>query len=93
MKITELPETVWEHYWEKVYNRIERSVAWFIFILGTCIISLYGIFKVVTEPNINTFVGLGTILALVGFAILFLSVLREKHNVNKIDRYMSEIKR
>jgi hypothetical protein len=93
MKIADLPETVWEKYWTVVYNRIERSVAWFLFILGALILNIYWIYRVITDPSIRNIVGLGTILMVVGLAILFLSVLREKRAVNKSDRYISEIKR
>ena len=93
MKIADLPEVVWEKYWEKIYNRIERSVAWFLFITGALILNGYWIYRVITDPKMYNIVGLGIILTVVGLAILFLSVLREKITVNKTDRYISEVKR
>ena len=93
MKLAELPEAVWEKYWNSVYNTIERSVAWFLFICGALILSGYWVYRVITEPGITTIVGLGGMLMLIGFAILLLSVLREKLTVNKSDRYISEVKR
>ena len=93
MKIAELPEAVWERYWNSIYNRVERSVAWFLFIIGTIILSGHSIYRVITDPGLHTIVGLGIVLTLVGFAILFLSVLREKITVNKEDRYISEVDR
>ena len=93
MKIAELPEAVWEKYWTGVYNQLERSVAWFFFILGSLMIAGYSIYKAVTDPGLRSFVGLGAVFAAIGFAILILSVLREKLTVNKEDRYISEVKR
>ena len=93
MKIANLPETIWEKYWTGVYNRIERSVAWFMFILGALIVNVYWFYKVITDPSIRSFVGFGTVLMIAGLAVLFLSVLREKTAVNKSDRYISEVKR
>jgi len=93
VKIAELPEAVWEHYWDKIYNRIERSVAWFLFILGALILNGYWLYRVITEPDLHNIVGLGVMLMIVGFAVLFLSVLREKLTVNNADRYISEVKR
>ncbi|MBT4482194.1 MAG: zf-HC2 domain-containing protein [Candidatus Latescibacteria bacterium] len=93
MKIADLPEAVWDKYWEKIYNRIERSVAWFLFITGALILNGYWIYRAITDPGLYTLVGLGTVLTIVGFLILFLSVLREKLTVNKSDRYISEVKR
>ena len=93
MKIAELPEAVWEKYWAGVYNQLERSVAWFFFILGSLMIAGYSVYKAVTDPGLHSFVSLGAVFAVIGFAILFLSVLREKFAVNKKDRYSSEVKR
>ena len=93
MKLADLPEAAWEKYWSSVYNQLERSVAWFLFIVGAVILLSYSIYKVITEPGMNSIVSLGVYLSLIGFAILFLSVLREKLNVNKKDRYISEVER
>ncbi|MFC1693915.1 anti-sigma factor family protein [Candidatus Latescibacterota bacterium] len=93
MKIADLPEKVWDKYWDKIYNKIERSVAWFLFITGALILTGYSIYNAVTDPGLYSLVGLGIVLTLVGFAILFISVLREKLTVNKNDRYISEVKR
>ena len=93
MKLADLPEVVWEQYWDKIYNRIERKVAWFLFIIGALIINGYWIYRVVTDPKLYNIVGLGIVLMIVGFALLFLSVVREKFAVNKVDRYISEVKR
>ena len=75
MKIANLPEAVWDKYWDRIYNRIERSVAWFIFIVGAIILVGYWIYRAVTHPDLYTIAGLGTVLLVVGFAVLFLSVL------------------
>ena len=93
VKIADLPEAVWERYWTGIFNRIERSVAWFLFIAGALILTLYGLFKFATDPGVTTIVGLGVILLVVGFAVLMLSVVREKLAVNKVDKYISEVKR
>ena len=92
MKLADLPEVIWEQYWDKIYNRIERKVAWFLFIIGALIINGYWIYRVVTDPKLYNIVGLGIVLMIVGFAVLFLSVVREKFAVNKVDRYISEVK-
>ena len=93
MKIADLPEAVWEKYWTGVYNRIERSVAWVLFIAGSLILIGYWLYRVITEPALHNFVGLGLMLMLCGFLVLLLSVIREKFAVNRADRYISEVKR
>ena len=93
MKLADLPEAVWEKYWTGVYNRIERSVAWIMFIIGAIILNGYWVYRVITDPGIKSVVGLGTVLMTAGFAVLLLSVFREKRVVNRADRYISEVKR
>lgn len=93
MKIADLPETVWEKYWTGVYNQIERSVAWVLFIAGSLILIGYWFYRVITDPGLYNIVGLGFMLMLFGFLVLLLSVIREKHAVNRVDRYISEVKR
>jgi hypothetical protein len=93
MKIAELPETVWEKYWEGVYNQLERSIAWFFFILGSLMLTGYGIYEVIIDPSLRNFAGLGMLFMVIGFAVLMLSVIREKLAVNKVDRYISEVKK
>ena len=93
MKIAELPEAVWEKYWTGIYNKVERSVAWFFFIIGSIIVSGYSIYRMIVDPGIDSILRLGIVLTVIGAAILFLSVLREKMAVNRKDRYISEVDR
>ena len=93
MKLTELPERVWDTYWEGIHNRIERSVAWFLYIIGAVILIGHSLYLFITDPGVETIVRLGGILMIAGFAVLLLSVLREKLTVNNHDRYISEVKR
>lgn len=93
MKLADLPERIWDTYWEGIYNRIERSVAWFLFILGAVILTGYSLWLFIVDPGIETAVRLGVVLMMAGFAVLLLSVLREKLTVNRHDRYISEVKR
>lgn len=93
MRIADLPEAVWDKYWTGIYNRIERSVAWFLFVIGSVMMIGYSLFQALTDPTVETFVRLAMILMIVGFAILLLSVIREKFAVNRADRYISEVQR
>jgi len=93
MKIADLPQTVWDRYWTGVYNRIERSVAWFLFILGAAMLVAYDIYQIITDPTLESYVQLALMLLIVGFAVLLLSVIREKIAVNRTDRYQREVKR
>lgn len=36
------PEQVWESYWLKVYNRLERNLGWILFSIGAIVLLCYG---------------------------------------------------
>lgn len=93
MKIADLPRTVWDGYWDRIHNRIERRIAWFVFIVGLIMLNGYWIYQAVTDPGLRSFLGLALVFTIGGFAVLFLSVLREKLTVNKSDPYIREVKR
>ena len=91
MKFKPFPEMFWDEYWENVYNRIERGLGWILFSLGAIILLSYGAYELLKEFFLNPKepliekVGLG--LLIVGFIVVFVSVLREKLMVRKIDKY------
>ncbi len=91
MKFKPFPEMFWDDYWENVYNRIERGIGWIFFSVGAIILLAYGAFELFEnffmnpkEPLIEK-VGFGFFL--LGFIIVFVSVLREKLMIRKVDKY------
>ena len=49
--------------------------------------------EIVRDPNVATVLKVGVVAAILGLAILFVSILRERLAVSKADRYSREIKR
>lgn len=96
MKLTSPPAEVWDNYWKNVYNRIERGIAW-IFISISCVVLLtYGGFKAVEsilgDSDLAGIIKVAILLAIAGFMVLFVSVIREKFFTQKSDPY-KEIQR
>jgi predicted anti-sigma-YlaC factor YlaD len=89
--LLEPEDRIWQDYWSSVYNRIERSVGWIIFSLAAIILIIYGGFKLIEEmikdPNIEIIFKVGLLVLIVGLAILFISVLRERLHFWQKDRY------
>lgn len=82
---------IWETYWYRVYNRIERSLAWLIFTVGVGILIVYGVIQLVSDlwqnPTMPLILKLGLFGTLLGLFILLISVIRERLYLKKNERY------
>jgi len=97
IKFTEPTDEQLERYWSGVYNRLERGAGWVLFSIGAIVLLCYGGFKLVEEvvrdPAVAWWVKGGVLALVFGLAILFVSLLRERLAVRKVDRYSREVKR
>ena len=89
--LVEPEDRIWQHYWDNVYNRIERGVGWIFFSIAAICLVLYGGFKlieeIVADPAIGFFLKITLFILILGLAILLVSVLRERLYFWKRDRY------
>ncbi|RMH64340.1 MAG: hypothetical protein D6677_05060 [Calditrichaeota bacterium] len=87
---------VWDMYQSNIYNRLERGISWFVFIIGVLLIAGYGIFEFITEfltdAHVPLVMRVGVSLTGAGVLALFASVLREKLFMRKNDPY-NEVQR
>ena len=93
MKFEILPEVQWDAYWDQVYNKIERGIGWILFSIGFILVATFLGYQALEEffmdpkqPILLKF-GVGTLT--LGLIFLFVSVLREKLMVKKVDKYRS----
>jgi hypothetical protein len=91
MKFKKLPEMYWDEYWTHVYNRIERGFSWIFISVGAIIllgfISWQAIQGLIMNTTIHPLMKAGIILLTIGLVILFVSVVREKIMIRKVDKY------
>jgi hypothetical protein len=91
------PEKEWEKYWSSLYNRLERGIGWIVFSIGAIItITFFGfqfIKELIRDPHIALYAKVGLIALILGLAILFVSVLRERITLSRTDKYSKEVKR
>ncbi|GAF67843.1 unnamed protein product [marine sediment metagenome] len=89
--LVEPEDRIWQDYWNGIYNRIERSIGWLIFSVAAILLAIYGGFKlieeIVTDATVGMLLKLGLLALIVGLAILFVSVLRERIYFWNKDRY------
>jgi len=84
-------EKIFREYWSSIYNRIERSIGWILLSVCGMVLIFYAGYKMVEEIVKDPDVAIIFKIAMLGFiaaiAILLVSVLREKLNFRKKDRY------
>ena len=89
--LAEPEDRIWQQYWSGVYNRAERGIGWIIFSISAILLLIYGGFKFIEElvkdPTVDIILKAGLIALIIGLAILFVSVLRERIYFRKKDRY------
>jgi hypothetical protein len=91
MKYKILPDMYWDEYWRQIYNRLERGISWILISLGAIIVLSFALWTAVSDlladHFINPFLKYGILILIVGMVILFISILREKLMVKKVDKY------
>jgi len=91
MKFKILPDMYWDEYWQHVYNRLERGISWILISLGAIVVLSFAIWTAVSDlladQTINPFLKCGILILIVGIVTLFVSILREKLMVRKVDKY------
>ena len=97
IKFKEPSDAELERYWKSVYNRLERGLGWVLFSVGAIILLCYGGFKlieqVIKDPRVALLFKIGLVALVFGVVILFVSLLRERLAVGKVDKYSKEIER
>ncbi len=88
-----VPDEVWDTFLDGVYNRVERRIGWMLTITGLSAALLVALYFLVVLPWAPAAVKLAVELLLVGLAVLFVSVLRQRRFMLKTDRYSRDVKR
>ncbi len=91
MKFKILPDMYWDEYWQQVYNRLERGISWILISLGAIIVMTFALWTAATElladQAIHPILKFGIFILIIGGVVLFVSILREKLMVRRVDKY------
>jgi predicted anti-sigma-YlaC factor YlaD len=97
MRFKEPGDEELERYWAGVYNRVERGIGWILLSVGAILTLCYGAFEIIEEmirdPAISVILKVGVCALIAGLVVLFVSLLRERLVVRKVDRYAREVER
>lgn len=85
-RLRQPPPEIWDRYWEEIEDRIGKHIGWWLMAIGGFLLAAYGSVKILLLAE-NSFVRIGLGLLILGFAILFLSVLRGHLLERPKDRY------
>jgi predicted anti-sigma-YlaC factor YlaD len=89
--LVEPEDRLWQQYWGGLYNRIERGIGWMVFSVAGILLLIYGGFtaieNVIKDPTVSALLKVGLLALLVGLAVLFVSVVRERIYFWSKDRY------
>lgn len=91
MTYADLPDEVWENYWQSLYKKLERGFGWIFMSLGAITLLFYCMFQFLSELYNNQttplIVKISVTALLLGVIILLVSYSRERLFAYKRDRY------
>lgn len=93
LHVEDPPEEVWDTFLDGVYNRVERRTGWLVFIVGLVLLTAFGVYRFIVEPWGPALVKVLIATVVIGLAVLFISVLRQRLHAAKTDRYSKEVHR
>lgn len=91
MKLKNPSKEFWDGYWTRLYNKLERGIAWTAISIGAIILIAYGSIQAVNQffadKQTPLIVQIGTVALVFGIIVLIFSVIREKYFISKHDKY------
>jgi len=87
------PEEEWDRFMQGIYNRAERGVGWALILFGLIVWAGIGAYCFVVDPFTDALTKLLIAAPVVGLAVLFASILRQRLHVARRDRYSREVQR
>ncbi len=96
VKYADLPDEVWDSYWESLYRKTERGLGWIFLSIGAIVLLGFGLFELLcglyTNPEVPLWAKFGVTAVGGGLAFLLVSYGRERLFAYHRDRY-SEVKK
>ena len=91
VKYADLPEEVWESYWQSLYRKTERGVGWIFYSIGAIVLVCYGLFELFSNlfvnPEVPMLIKIGVTALVLGSGVLLVSLVRERIFAYRRDRY------
>ncbi len=96
LKFKEPSEDIWQSYWLRVYNRMERGLGWILVSFGAIVLLTFGAIEFLrglfADAGLPWYLKGAIFCLAAGAVILLISVLREKIFLHKSERYKDIIR-
>ncbi|RLD09160.1 MAG: hypothetical protein DRI44_09095 [Chlamydiae bacterium] len=90
--LPEFEDSLQKEFSAGVYNKLERATGWVLSCIGVALVLGYGIYELITQPDINAVYRIGMAALVIGFGLLFSGVLRGRLKLKKHDKYKEVIR-
>ena len=91
VRYADLPDEVWESYWQSIYRKLERGIGWILFSMGAIILLIaaaYAFFAgFLADPSVPLIIKVGVSAIVAGLIFLLVSYARERLFAYNRDRY------
>ena len=94
--IAQPPEEVWDRFQRSVGHRTERNIAWFLIAAGMAILGAAALWAWIEKwiaTELPWLIKAASGALLLGFALLIVSILRERWYLHRRDPYSKEVSR
>jgi hypothetical protein len=92
----DLPQEIWDTYWQNIYRRLERGLGWIFLSIGAIVLSAYGCYYLLHDfffdPTVTILAKIGVGGLVLGGIFLLVSVIRERLFAYKRERYKEVIR-
>lgn len=89
--LMEPEDRIWQEYWSRVYNRIERGAGAVLLALSAAALLIFAGFRAVEglirDPSLALSLKVAILAGIAGLALLLVSIIRERLYFWKRDRY------
>ena len=91
VRYADLPDEVWENYWQSLYRKLERGFGWIFLSFGAVILLTFGVYEafrgMFADPAVPLYFKIGLSASCFGVIVLLVSLVRERLFAYKRDRY------
>ncbi len=92
----DLPDEVWESYWQSLYRKLERGIGWILLSIGAILLLGFGLYHGLHDlyiaPEVSIWVKIGVTALGGGVIFLLVSFARERLFAYRRDRYREVMK-
>ncbi len=96
VRYADLPDEVWESYWQSLYRKLERGIGWILLSIGAILLLGFGLYHgfhdLYIAPEVSIWVKIGVTALGGGVIFLLVSFARERLFAYRRDRYREVMK-